>query len=413
AAEGGRARFRRIADRASALYSPVVHVTAFLTFLGWLLVTGDWHRAITVAIAVLIITCPCALGLAVPIVQVVAARRLFENGVMVKDGAAMEKLAEIDTVVFDKTGTLTLGVPRLKNADQLGETTLALAAAVAAHSRHPFSRAIVRAAASATGKAFAFDTVREFPGLGIEAHNNGATWRLGRAKWALSETASDHDLQTGTVLVRNGRKLADFRFEDTLRPGTPKAVERLREKGIGVEIISGDSERQVGAVADRLGITAWRAGALPGEKLTRLSQLADSGHKTLMVGDGLNDAPALAAAHVSMAPASAADIGRNAADFVFLRESLVAVPLTFDVAKRAGRLIRQNFVLAIGYNLLAVPVAILGHVTPLLAAVAMSLSSLIVIGNALRLQTDPDLIEPADRAVPATTPFPEPVMEAP
>ncbi|MDS1138323.1 cation-translocating P-type ATPase [Nitratireductor indicus] len=394
AAEGGRALYRRLADRASALYSPVVHVTAFLTFLGWMIATGgDWHRAITVAIAVLIITCPCALGLAVPIVQVVAARRLFENGIMVKDGAAMEKLAEIDSAVFDKTGTLTLGVPHLANERELGDTTMALAASLAVHSRHPFSRAIVRAAAGAGAGSAAvqFDTVRELPGLGIEALSGADVWRLGRAGWAL-DLASDASHESGTVLAHNGRRLAAFRFDDTLRPDTKAAVDHLRLQGIGLEIMSGDSREQVARVARRLGIQTWEAGVLPGEKLSRLSALSSEGHKTLMVGDGLNDAPALAAAHVSMAPATAADIGRNAADFVFLRESFLAVPLARDIAKRAGRLIRQNFALAIIYNLLAVPIAVLGYVTPLIAAIAMSLSSLIVIGNALRLRTDARLV---------------------
>ncbi len=392
AAEGGRALYRRLADRASALYSPVVHATAFATFLGWMIATGgDWHRAITVAIAVLIITCPCALGLAVPIVQVVAARRLFENGIMVKDGAAMEKLAEIDSVVFDKTGTLTLGVPHLANARELGDTTMALAASLAAHSRHPFSRAIVRAAVATGPVAVQFDTLREVPGLGIEALSGGDVWRLGRAGWAL-DLAPDAAHESGTVLAHNGRRLAAFRFDDTLRPDTKAAVDHLRQQGLELEIMSGDSREQVARVAGRLGIRTWEAGVLPGEKLSRLAALADEGHKTLMVGDGLNDAPALAAAHVSMAPATAADIGRNAADFVFLRESFLAVPLARDIAKRAGRLIRQNFALAIVYNLLAVPIAVLGYVTPLIAAIAMSLSSLIVIGNALRLRTDARLV---------------------
>ncbi|WP_048649291.1 cation-translocating P-type ATPase [Nitratireductor soli] len=412
AAEGGRARYRRLADRASALYAPVVHAAAFLTFAGWLAATGDWHRAITIAIAVLIITCPCALGLAVPIVQVVAARRLFENGIMVKDGAAMERLAEIDHAVFDKTGTLTLGVPQLKNANQLGATTLALAAAIAAHSRHPFSRAIVRAADGRAARAFNFDSVNELPGLGIEARLDGATWRLGRAKWALQDTCAAGTALSGTVLVQNGRTLAEFRFEDQLRPGAAPALLHLGEQGIGMEIMSGDSQAQVDAVADRLGIAARAAGVLPGEKLARMEALAAAGRKVLMVGDGLNDAPALAAAHVSMAPATAADIGRNAADFVFLRDNLLAVPLARDIALRAGRLIRQNFALAVGYNLLAVPIAVSGHVTPLVAAVAMSLSSLIVIGNALRLRTDKELLSASFAGQQASDAAAAPLMEA-
>ncbi len=399
AAEGGRAHYRRLADRASALYSPVVHATAFITFLGWMAASGDWHRAITIAIAVLIITCPCALGLAVPIVQVVAARRLFENGIMVKDGAAMERFAQIDTAVFDKTGTLTLGIPELRNLADIDPQVLAIAASVASHSRHPFSRAILRAAGSARATT-AFDSVEEVPGLGIEARSGGTVWRLGRAGWSLGREDAHENDAGGTVLSRNGEELAAFRFEDRLRPDAKKAVAFLQKNGVSVEIISGDSEEQVRDIAEKLGVERFQAGVLPGEKLDRMRALAAEGRKVLMVGDGLNDAPALAAAHVSMAPATAADIGRNAADFVFLRDNMLAVPLARDVSRRAGRLIRQNFGLAIIYNLLAVPIAVLGYVTPLVAAVAMSLSSLIVIGNALRLRTDRRLVGPAEAKAP-------------
>ncbi|WP_159587968.1 cation-translocating P-type ATPase [Chelativorans xinjiangense] len=380
AAEGGRARYRRLADRVSALYSPLVHLTALLTFAGWMLATGDWHRAITIAIAVLIITCPCALGLAVPIVQVVAARRLFENGIMVKDGSAMERLAEIDMAVFDKTGTLTMGSARLENAGEIDAGALALAGAIAAHSRHPLSQAVAAAAGRLDGGAPRFDRVEEIPGCGIEAKAGAVTWRLGRAQWALGRDEAD-----GTVLARNGIGIAVFRFEDRVRPGAEEAVGRLEADGIPVEIMSGDEESRVALTAKRLGVEHYRSGVLPDDKANRMAVLAAAGHKVLMVGDGLNDAPALAASHVSMAPVTAADIGRNAADFVFLREKLTAVPVALDVARRSGRLIRQNFALAIGYNALAVPIAVLGYVTPLLAAVAMSVSSLLVIGNALRL----------------------------
>ncbi len=385
AAESGRARYRRIADRAAALYAPVVHATAFLTFLGWIVATGDLHRSVTIAIAVLIITCPCALGLAVPIVQVVAARRLFESGIMVKDGAAMERLAEIDTAAFDKTGTLTLGTLRLVNARELDGDTLAMAAAIAAHSRHPLSRAIVEAAGK-TSQDMRFATVREFPGQGVEAiAMDGTTWRLGRADWACKAATATAQALPGTRLSRNGREVACLEFEDRIRPDAGKAIAELKSLGLSVELMSGDGERQVATLADKLSIPVHRAGMLPDEKSARLSELAARGHKVLMVGDGLNDAPALAGAHVSMAPASAADIGRNAADFVFLHESLSAVPLALDVSRRAERLVRQNFALAIGYNVLAVPIAVMGHVTPLVAAIAMSGSSLVVIGNALRL----------------------------
>ncbi|RWN60532.1 cation-translocating P-type ATPase [Mesorhizobium sp.] len=385
AAEGGRAHYRRIADRVSALYAPVVHLTALVTFLGWMAATGDWHQAVTIAIAVLIITCPCALGLAVPIVQVVAARRLFESGVMVKDGSAMERLATIDTAVFDKTGTLTLGQPRLVNASSIDPAMLAIAGDMAVHSRHPFSRAIAGSAGFAGQPKL--ESVSEHPGFGIEATAAGSTWRLGRRGWAgwKARTAGERGYG-GTVLTKDGIIVASFVFEDALRADAREAIEQLNNACISVEMLSGDTAAACGEVAAMLGIHHFVPALLPSGKVEHIETLSKDGHKVLMVGDGLNDTPALGAAHVSIAPATAADVGRKAADFVFLRESLSAVSLALDVSRKAGQLIRQNIAIAIVYNAVAVPIAILGHVTPLIAAIAMSASSLLVIGNALRLQ---------------------------
>ena len=386
AAEGGRARYRRLADRAAALYSPVVHAIALLSFLGWISATGDWHASVTIAIAVLIITCPCALGLAVPIVQVVAARRLFEKGIMIKDGGALERLAEVDTVVFDKTGTLTAGRARLLNPGAIDPSAMATAAAIAAHSRHPFSRAIADAAPAHAAGAEAFASISELPGTGMQAIRAGATYRLGKADWALDISASGSAAEASTVLTRDGALLASFAFEDRLRPGAVGAVADLRKAGLSIELLSGDAPPATKAVADALSIDVFQAQVLPGGKVARLAELSAGGSRTLMVGDGLNDAPALSAAYVSIAPATAADVGRNVADFVFLRESLTAVPLALEVSRSADRLIRQNFALAVGYNAIAVPLAVLGYVTPLVAAAAMSTSSLLVIGNAMRLR---------------------------
>jgi Cu2+-exporting ATPase len=400
AAEGGRSRYRRIADRVSALYAPVVHLAAFVTFLGWMVASGDWHRALTIAIAVLIITCPCALGLAVPIVQVVAARRLFEAGVMVKDGSAMERLAAIDTAVFDKTGTLTLGRPKLVNASSIDPTMLAIAADMAVHSHHPFSRAIA-SYAGYSGQP-SVESVTEHPGFGVEAITEGNTWRLGRRGWAgwKARTGGEGKLggYGGTVLSKNGNIVACFAFEDALRQDAKATIRELKDAGVSVDMLSGDTAKACGEVAKSLGIESFVPALLPSGKVEWIGSLTGAGHKVLMVGDGLNDTPALRAAHVSMAPATAADIGRQAADFVFLRESLLAVPLAMDVSRRAGRLIRQNIAIAIVYNAFAVPIAVLGHVTPLIAAIAMSASSLIVIANAMRLQAT---AKTAPEAVPA------------
>jgi Cu2+-exporting ATPase len=384
AAEGSRSSYRRIADRAARLYAPVVHTTALATFAGWMVFTGDAYVAVTTAIAVLIITCPCALGLAVPMVQVMAARRLFERGIMVKDGAAIERLAEIDTVVFDKTGTLSMGSPSLIGPECIDRDALRIAAAIASHSRHPYSLAITAAGRAIGTPAVAFDAIEEHPGSGLEAWIGPTLYRLGRADWAITKyRLPDH--AAGIVLAKDGRAEAHFRLKDPLRPDARQAVAELQHNGYAVTIVSGDADAPVRELAVQFGVPA-AARVLPAQKLDYVRSLTSAGRHVLMVGDGLNDAPAVTAAHASIAPATAADVSRNAADFVFLRESLLAVPQAVRTAREAGRLVRQNMTIAIIYNLFAVPLAVSGLVTPLVAAVAMSASSIIVVANAARLR---------------------------
>ena len=385
AAEGGRARYRRIADRAAAFYSPVVHLLALVSFLAWGFLGGDWKQAMLVAVAVLIITCPCALGLAVPVVQVVAAGELFRKGIMVKDGSALERLAEIDTVAFDKTGTLTLGTPRLVKTVADGDADVALAAGMALHSRHPLSQALARGTPIAP---MPFDRVSEIPGGGLEARHGDGHYRLGSAAFARAQTsnsASPDSPLSEVVLTSDGVVKARFFFEDAVRPGAEETIARLDGGRFETFIFSGDRQSVVDATAAKLGVRRAVGALSPKQKVDECETLNERGRRVFMVGDGINDAPALAAAHVSMAPASASDIGRQAADLVFFTERLDAVTEAIQIARQSAALIRQNFALAIGYNLLAVPIAIAGLATPLIAAVAMSTSSIIVVTNALRL----------------------------
>lgn len=387
AAEGGKARYRRIADRAARLYSPVVHLLALTSFVGWGFYDGDWKHALLVAVAVLVITCPCALGLAVPVVQVVAAGRLFRDGIMVKDGSAMERLAEITHVAFDKTGTLTLGRPRLVNGGEIGDGAFATAAGLALHSRHPLSQALAR---SCTLAPAAFEAVREVAGGGLEAGTQRGTWRLGSRAFALGGAAAASGSRefSEVVLSLDHVGQGTFRFEDALRPATAETVAALSSNGIGSTVLSGDREGVVRRLAASLGIPGWRSDLNPMAKVEAIEALRQAGDKVLMVGDGINDAPALRSAHVSMAPSTAADVGRQAADLVFMRDGFDAVTTAIEISRRAGRLIRENFALSIGYNVIAVPIAISGYATPLIAAVAMSTSSLIVVANSLRLNVD-------------------------
>lgn len=384
AAEGGRAHYRRIADRAAQMYAPVVHLLALTSFVVWGLHDGDWKHALFVAIAVLIITCPCAIGLAVPVVQVVAAGKLFQKGIMVKDGAAMERLAAIDSVAFDKTGTLTVGRPRLINDGGAPPEIMAIAAGLAAHSHHPLSQALCRAV---PGLGQRFPSVQEFPGQGVEGDASEGRYRLGNRCFAVGQDGGGGSTIAASevVLSLNGSELASFFFEDSLRPAAQQTIDDLQSEGMSLTILSGDREPVVAALANRLGIADFHAGLVPAEKVQFCKVSEQTGRHLLMVGDGINDAPALTAAYVSMAPATASDVGRQAADFVFLHDGLDAVSFTLDVSRQAGRLIRENFILAIGYNVLAVPIALLGYATPLIASVAMSTSSILVVVNALRL----------------------------
>ena len=371
-----KSKYVRLADKAAAIYVPAVHTVAAGTFiLGWALGLG-WHEALIRAAAVLIITCPCALGLAVPAVQVTASGRLFRSGVLVKSGAALERLASVTHVVFDKTGVLTEGRPRMIES---ADTVLPMAARLARASRHPLARALAEAA----GLGPAAEDVVETPGMGVEGVIDGRRARLGRADFLGADDVPG--AQTELWFGFDGETPHRFRFADTLRPDALETIDRLRALGLTVEILSGDVVPAVAAIAQSLGVDRWRAGMTPLEKAEVIKGLEAAGWRTLMVGDGLNDAAALAGAHASMAPGAAVDASQNAADLVFEGEGLGAVVLAIEVARDAKRRALENFGFSALYNLIAAPAAVLGLVNPFVAAIAMSGSSLVVTLNALRM----------------------------
>ncbi|SDY94210.1 heavy metal translocating P-type ATPase [Citreimonas salinaria] len=399
AAEQGRGAYVRIADRAARLYAPVVHLLAALTFVGWVVATGEWYPSLFIAISALIITCPCALGLAVPVVHVAAAGRLFRQGIMMKDGSGLERLATIDCVVFDKTGTVTTGTPVVTGGGPDAAEGLAVAAALATRSLHPASRAI---AALADGPPVPVDDLRETPGCGIEGVVEGRRARLGRPDWVAEiATGGQRSGSAGPAFALEGGPLKTFTLSETLRDGAAEAVAALRAAGMQVELLSGDSAGAVEAVARKIPFDHVRHGATPADKIAHLKALQAEGRRALMVGDGLNDAAALAAAHVSMAPGSASDAGRMAADFVFTREAMGAVTDARRIARRAARQVRQNFGIAIAYNCIAIPLAVAGYVTPLVAAIAMSGSSIVVVANSIRPERRAPGAAPAMRSAPA------------
>lgn len=377
-AEEARNKYTSLADRAARAYSPIVHLLSFSCFGVWMYITGgDFRYAINISAAVLIITCPCALGLAVPAVVTAASGKLFRAGLLIKSGTALERLAQLDTVVFDKTGTLTLGLPVPSDLSGLTPEQKSIVAALAAGSSHPLAQALRGCARAADVTA-----LREVSGHGISGEWQGQPVKLGRAAWVGAQPGA-----TTATWLRIGRQPAvEISFTDQLRPGAAQLVAALLAQGIAVHLVSGDVPAAVADLAGRLGIVNWQSEVLPAQKASFVSGLVQAGHRVLMVGDGLNDTGALAAATVSISPASALDAARVASDIVLMGRDIAPIADALRIARQSTRRIKENFAIAVVYNLIAVPVAMVGLATPLLAAIAMSLSSITVTLNALRLK---------------------------
>jgi Cu2+-exporting ATPase len=374
-AEQGRGRFVSVADKAARAYVPVVLVVSAATFLGWWLWVGvAWQVALVPAVAALIVTCPCGLAIAVPAVQVAAVGALFRKGVLVASPTALERLASADHALLDKTGTLTEGRPELIAEETLDPELLREAAAMARASRHPLAQALVRACPDAP----VLGGVREIPGQGLVR----GSLRLGSPAFC----GLPDEPGSGMVLLFRvaGEPPVTFRFADRLRGDAGEAVTQLQRLGLETELLSGDGAGAVEAAAAVTGIGTWQARATPADKAARVEALHAAGRHPLMVGDGINDAAALSLAHVSVSPGSGTDLAQAASDIVLRAEALTVLPLAVRVARRAQHLARQNIAFSLIYNLVAVPMAVLGFVTPLIAALVMASSSIIVILNALR-----------------------------
>ncbi len=384
-AEQGRANYVRLADKAARLYTPVVHSLALCAFLGWYVIGGvEWQQALLIAITTLIITCPCALALAVPVVQVLASSWLMKRGILIKSGDALERLSRMDTLVLDKTGTLTESDLTLResNADK---ASLAIALALAERSHHPLAKALC--AASNSPASNEVSDIKEESAMGMHGTYKGQAVRLGRASWCGAE--SNHEDGYAELWLKIGDAPATrFAFGDTMRADAADVIRSFKGKGVQSTILSGDREAAVIRLAEQVGIDTAKAALMPAKKADYIQQLRDAGKHVAMIGDGLNDAPALRQADVSLSPSSGMDITQNSADMVFQGKLLAPVWMAWNMARYSTHLVKQNFALAILYNMIAIPIALAGYVTPLIAAIAMSGSSLLVVANALRINTN-------------------------
>ncbi len=400
-AQGSKAPVQRLADRISAIFVPVVCTIALATLVGWWGYSGVFAEALVNAVAVLVIACPCALGLATPTAIMVGTGQGARAGILVRNAEALERAEKIAVLALDKTGTLTCGKPQVTDIvprGMAGDEALGLAAALEQNSEHPLARAIVAANAipqgdflrgAVDGKKVA--NFKSSPGLGVEGEIDGRNLRLGSPDWfGLAGDPIVIALQragkTVVVLGEGDAVLALFAVADALRPTSKAAVRRLRERGIRVVMLTGDNAATAAAIAAEAGIDEFRAGILPGDKAAAINELKAGGGLVAMVGDGINDAPALAAADVSFAIGAGSDAAVEAADLTLIRSDLSGVDDAIALSAATLGKIRQNLFFAFIYNVLGIPLAALGWLNPVVAGAAMALSSVSVVSNSLLLK---------------------------
>src|SRR5471032_2324267 len=411
-AQAAKAPIQQLVDRVSAVFVPVVLVLALLTFAGWCLAAGDVQTAIINAVAVLVIACPCALGLATPAAIMAGTGVAARHGILIKDAVALELAHRVGTVAFDKTGTLTEGKPALRALAPFeidAARLLQLAAAVQRGSEHALARAVVDAAAAADAGAIAAGAtspaplsasdVRALPGRGMAATVDGDALILGSARLMAEQgIALDPLAARAAALEQQGhtiswlasatskRLLGMLAFGDRVKPGAKEGIQRLHALNIATVLLTGDNQGSADSVARELGIASVRANMLPADKTQAIADLKQNGAKVAMVGDGVNDAPALAAADVGIAMSSGTDVAMQAAGITLMRGDPALVADAIDISRRTYAKIRQNLFWAFIYNLVGIPLAAFGLLNPMVAGAAMALSSVSVISNALLLR---------------------------
>lgn len=398
-AQAQKADAQRLADRIASVFVPCVLVIAAATAIGWLLVDGDINRAVSAALAVLVIACPCALGLATPTAMMVASGRGAQLGIFLKGHRALEAIRAVDTVVFDKTGTLTTGHPQVitvTSADGWTEDdVLARAAAVESASEHPVAHAIVTARAG--GEGAAVEDFQAFAGHGVSGSVDGVAVVVGRPAWvtrdrvvpaglAAARRAGEAQGQTVVFVAYGDTVCGAICIADALKESAAGAIARLHAEGMKTMLLTGDNAATAAAIGAAVGIDDVVAEVLPEDKVGAIEKLRDQGRVVAMVGDGINDGPALACADLGLAIGRGTDVAIGAADIILVRDNLDSVPQALGLARATMRTIRVNMIWAFGYNVAAIPIAAAGLLNPLIAGAAMAVSSFLVVSNSLRLR---------------------------
>ena len=385
-AQQNRDKYIMLADKASKIYTPAILFCTAITFLYWIIIKGsELNDALLNAISVMIITCPCALGLAVPIVQIITTGLLISKGIFIKSSDALERISEIDTISFDKTGTLTIGKPKLINAMEISKRNFRIIASLASNSKHPLCKAILEYYEN--DEIINIEDVQEIVGSGIEGRIGKDKFKIGNRRFSNIKSSQSHDEYQEVWFCKNHETPQRLVFEDQLKKDAYDIIQELKDN-FNVVIISGDREEVVKSVAQKLNITNYHFDCSPKQKSALIDTYKRERKKVMMIGDGINDAIALKSSHVGLSPSSGVDLSQYTSDVVFGSDKIAHIKTILKLSQSSRKITKQNLCLSILYNVLTVPLAMLGFANPIIAAILMSSSSILVLLNSLRLKND-------------------------